>query len=243
MVTREQSLKRFLEKADDVINGKYLFAAKKIEEMLLSVSTSRILFEIFEYCCTGEDTAKLKAKYMYADGTPTFTMPENKKQAVALCFCVLKEIVSGETDFNTLLTKHFPSSESFLDSYAMFINFLVVPFRNVVNNMAETVISASRIKETRETSAVKCDLDVLYLKGLISYLEEDRRSIVEAGIREGSSKDAVYVINEMIESAKDCRIDRLKTLFIAYKHTVSQLKRISTHCDEVEEMLADHGVI
>ena len=38
MVTREQSLKLFLEKADEVIAGKYLFATKKIEEMLSTSS-------------------------------------------------------------------------------------------------------------------------------------------------------------------------------------------------------------
>ena len=35
MVTREQSLKKFIEKADGVIAGNYLFASKKIEEMLM----------------------------------------------------------------------------------------------------------------------------------------------------------------------------------------------------------------
>ena len=244
MVTREQSLQRFLDKADEVINGKYLFAIKKIEEMLVTISASRILFEVFEFCCSSEDVEKIKERSFIKNGKVcSFVMPENKKQIIALCFYLLKDITSGDIDFNVFLTTYFPSDESFLDSYAKFINFLVLPFRNAVKNVVETVICASNIKESREGRFSTPNIDNLYLVGLVSLLEEDRRLIVEADSKDCVSRDVVYVLNEMITEAREYRTERLKALFIAYKYAISNVKRVKNHVDEVEELLADHGII
>lgn len=244
MVTREQSLQRFLEKADEVISGKYLFAIKKIEEMLVTISSSRILFEVFEFCCSNEDIDKIKERSLIKNGKAcTFVMPENKKQIIALCFYLLKDISSGDIDFNVFLTTYFPSDESFLDSYAKFINFLVIPFRNAVNNVVETVICASNIRESREGRGGKPNIDNLYLMGLVSFLEEDRRAVVEADTKESVSQDVIYVISEMINEAREYRTERLKALFIAYKYAILQIKRVRNHLEEIEELLADHGII
>lgn len=244
MVTREQSLQRFLDKADEVISGKYLFAIKKIEEMLVTISSSRILFEVFEFCCSNEDLAKIKERSLVKNGkVGSFVMPENKKQVIALCFYLLKDITTGDVDFNVFLTTYFPSEESFLDSYAKFINFLVIPFRNAVNNVVETVICASNIKESRECRGGKPNIDNLYLIGLASFLEEDRRVIAASDSKETVFQDAIYILNEMIKEAREYRTERLKALFIAYKYTVSNIKRVRIHLDEVEELLADHGII
>ena len=244
MVTREQSLQRFLEKADEVINGKYLFAIKKIEEMLVTISSSRILFEVFEFCCASEDAEQLKARCLLkSNGVGRFVMPDGKKQIIALCFYVLKDITSGAIDFNSFLTTYFPSEESFLDSYAKFVNFLVLPFRNTVNNVVETVICASNIKESRESTTKKPDIDNLYLLGLSTLLEEDRRAIIAADSKDEVSKDIICVLDAMIKEVREYRTETLKPLFIAYKYAVLHIKRVKTHYDEVEEMLADHGII
>jgi hypothetical protein len=244
MVTREQSLQRFLDKADEVINGKYLFAIKKIEEMLVTISTSRILFEVFEFCCATEDAEQLKARCMVkTDGAGRFVMPDGKKQIIALCFYVLKDITSGEIDFNSFLTTYFPSDESFLDSYGKFINFLVLPFRNTVNNVVETVICASNIKESRESIAKKPDIDNLYLLGLSTFLEEDLRALVALESKDAVVCDLLCELEAMIKQAREYRTESLKPLFIAYKYAVMHVKRVKTHYEEVEEMLADHGII
>ena len=91
MTTKEQSLKRFLDKADEVIGGKYLFAIKKMEEMLRVVSSSKILFEVFEYCYNGENLEKLKAHYVTASSKGSFLMPESEKQSIALCFYIINQ--------------------------------------------------------------------------------------------------------------------------------------------------------
>ena len=158
---------------------------------------------------------------------------------------MLKSITSGEIDLNFLITTYFPSSESFLDSYAKFINFLVVPFRNAVNNVVETIICASNMKESREIHTKKPDIDKLYLYGLSAFLEEDRRAIVEVGLKDDMASDMLFILDEMIKEAREYRTEKLKELFIAYKYIVSnlKLKRIKTHFDDVEELLADHGII
>ena len=243
MTTKEQSLKRFLDKADEVIGGKYLFAIKKMEEMLRVVSSSKILFEVFEYCYNGENLEKLKAHYLTASSKSSFLMPESEKQSIALCFYIINQITTGEVDFNTFLTAYFPSEGSFLDSYDMFIKYLVVPFRNTVKLVVENVMAASAIRASREQNFEKPHIDDYYLIGLSAYLEEDRRAVVATGLKDDAAKDMVVILDAMIKCAKDGTVEMLKPLFIGYKLSVALLKRVKTHYDEVEEMLYDHGVL
>lgn len=243
MATKEQSLNKFIEKADEVINGKYLFAIKKMEEMLLVVSSSKLLFEIFEYCYNGENLEGLKAKYFTPSAKCTFVMPESEKQAIALCFYVINQITTGEIDFNNFLTVYFPGEGSFLDSYDMFIKYLVMPFRNTVKLVAENVMVASAIRSNREQNIYKPHIDEYYLVGLATYLEEDRRLVVATGLKDDTAKGLVCVIDAMIKCAKEGCTEMLKPLFIAYKWGVSMMKRVKTHYDDVEEMLVDHGIL
>lgn len=244
MVTKEQSLQNFLQKADEVIEGKYLFAIKKIEEMLMTISSSKILFEVFEHCYTGENLEKLKGRYFVVNGkTGSFTLPESKKQIIALSFHVLNQISMEEIDFNEFLTTYFPSGESFLDSYGMFINFLVVPFRNTVKNVVESVISASKIMANRSFMTEKPHLDLQYLHGIASILEEDLHTIIATGMKDEVQRDFATVVEKMIIEARNYRTEWLKSLFIAYKYASMHLKKVKPHVAEVEEMMADHGLL
>lgn len=248
MVTKEQSLKKFIEKADGVIAGNYLFASKKIEEMLITVSSSRLLFEIFEHCCEGESPETLKAKYFVAGdsvGTGSFTMPEKPKQVVALCFYVLKEIAEGEIDFSKFLASYFPGKDVSHENYNCFINMLVVPFKNTVKTLAETVISAKEIRDRRAASpeGKAYDIDKQYLMGLRAFLEDDRRNILYSGASDGASRDMLCVLDAFISAVANYEIKNIKTLFIAYKYVHLHLKKIKLHFSEVEELLIDHGVI
>ncbi len=248
MVTREQSLKRFIEKADWVISGNYLFASKKIEDMLIALSSSRLLFEIIEHCCNGENPDKLKAKYFVAGdgiGSGSFTMPEKQTQAVALCIYVLKEIADGDIDFSKFLATYFPGKDVSHENYNCFINTLIVPFKNTVKTLAETVISAKEIRDRRGSSAEKkvCDIDKQYLLGLRALLEEDKRTIVYSGNRDEVSLDMLCILDNFVAAVANYEIKNVKPLFIAYKYANMHIKKIKLHYDEVEELLVDHGVI
>ena len=248
MTTREQSLKKFIEKADGVIAGNYLFASKKIEEMLVTVSSSRLLFEIFQHCCDGESPEALKAKYFTAGdsvGTGSFVMPEKPKQVVALCFFVLKEIAEGEIDFSKFLASYFPGKDVSHENFNCFINMMIVPFKNTVKTLAETVISAKEIHDRRASSpeGKAYDIDKQYLMGLRSFLEEDRRNILYSGAGDSVSEDMLFILDSFISAVANCEIKNIKVLFIAYKYAHLHLRKIKLRYSEVEELLIDHGII
>ncbi len=244
MVTREQSLQRFLTKADEVIAGKYLFAIKKIEEMLLTIPSSKILFEVFEYCCKGEDAEKLADKYLPdVTGGGLAVLPDNIKQSIAVCFYILNEIVAGDMDFNSFLITRYPGGESFLGSYDLFIKNFIAPFRNNVKKVVEEIMRAKTIRDNRERYYEKPNIDTLYLRGVVEYLEEDRRAIVEMGVKDSVSADMLGILEEFIDYAKQGRTDKLKQCFVGYKYASMHLKKVRTHREDVEELLTDHGIL
>lgn len=248
MVTKEMSLQNFLDKADEVINGKYLFASKKIGEMLKTVSSSKILFEVFEYCCR-EDYSVLRQMYFYEGegGKGGYIRPEDPKHTVAIGFYALKEIADGDTDFfNNFLLTYFPASDNLIGSYMLFINSMVVPFRNTVKNMVESVMVAKTIREKKEPVATtaKDALDAQYLIGLMSLIEDDLRILNASSKRDKVLvKDMICVLEAFFTQAACGNVSMFAPLFIGYKYCAAKLRKPKLHIGEIEEMLIDHGIL
>ena len=248
MPTTEQSIKKFLEKTDEVASGKYLFATKKIAETLEVVSSSKLLYEIFEFCCEGEDLPALKRSCLtYGAAGGEFVLPDNPKQTVAVCFCILKEIADGNADFNDLLSTYFSGEDDVLRGYAVFISKLVVPFRNTVRFMAETVLKEKEAAENRSTEPAvpdkKPNMDLAYLQGLIALLEEDKRLAESAEQPPETAEETNCVISAMLAAARDYDVAALRPLAVAYKYLPRKTKAAKKIYGGVMEMLSDHGVI
>ena len=248
MPTTEQSIRKFLEKADEVSSGKYLFATKKIAETLEVVSSSKLLYEIFEFCCEGEDIPRLKRSCLIYGATGgEFVLPDNPKQTVAVCFGILKEIADGNADFNDLLSTYFSGEDDVLHGYSVFISRLVVPFRNTVRFMAEAVLkekdAASRETPEPSASEKKPSMDLLYLQGLIALLEDDKRLAESVEQPPETAEETLCVISAMLAAAKDYDVAALRPLAVAYKYIPRKTRSAKKIYGAVMELLGDHGVI
>ena len=243
MITREQSVKRFCEKAEEAAASSYLFATKKIAEMLDVIATSRILFEIFDFCCAGEDADQLRKDFFISDGTHDFfCAPKKSKQFVALGFYVLKDIADGITDFNAFLTKYFAGDEGLLHGYEVFTANFIIPFSNTVKNVAENVMSAQDIQNGKITvfPQEKPDIDLQYLQGLHAFIQDEIRKIeLSSG---GEYYELLIVDKAILSAAEKLDVDALPPLAVAYKYAPRN-KKLETNYKEVIELLTDHGIL
>lgn len=85
MSTINESLAKFKEKTDALVNSKYLFAEREISEVLKVIAGSRMLYELFEYVTDGFDYETFKS-VCFSKGNAV-KLPKKDEDLLALCFC------------------------------------------------------------------------------------------------------------------------------------------------------------
>lgn len=139
MATREQSVRNFIFCMDEVINSNYILASKKISVLLRTIASSKLLYELFDYCSRDFDYPSVRARAIVEGETAghgTFTMPVGGKNVIAFVLHLLYEIDAENADLTRLLTYCFYDG-SFNDSYKRFAREVLIPFKE------QTVTAAS----------------------------------------------------------------------------------------------------
>ncbi|MBR2336412.1 MAG: hypothetical protein IKA61_00495 [Clostridia bacterium] len=149
MTTRSMSVQNFNDKMADLINSKFILAEKKISEVLICISDSVLLFELFKHALEGFDYSTVKSVCFTHDinGNGYFQLPKGDGDVLALTFTVLSEIDCGNIDLIDLCAEYFPSAEGKQRSYSIFATKLLIPFQQKVTRLARMIIESEDLGE------------------------------------------------------------------------------------------------
>ena len=153
MITARESIEKFDQKTSELINCKFLLAEKKIEEVLVTIADSVLLYELFEHVTQNFDYAPFKGVcFSTSQGKGCFRLPKNEADVIAFCFSLLLEIDAGKVDLLKLCDEYFSSEDGRQKSFNLFAIQLLVPFKNATLNVAYAVLDA---KGEEKPNAVK----------------------------------------------------------------------------------------
>ena len=144
-MTKREELDVFLERAEELIDSKYILADVKIAGLLKAIAASDTLMALFKNCLTDFDyqLAKkkylVKSKYLSAD-KGEFVLPPNSRELLAFILCVLVDIDSKALDLSEFINKYFFEDGSFSSGYELFVTSMIKPFKNSVKVLMEGVI-------------------------------------------------------------------------------------------------------
>ena len=129
----------FTERANAMIESKYILAAKKISSLLKGVVSISILMDNVSHCLKSFSYATefARNRKFVADGSQIktkLTLPVDKVKLFTFVFCLLAEVDSGSRDFTKFLNEYFNSS-SLNDSYDAFCAEIIVPFKKAGENI------------------------------------------------------------------------------------------------------------
>ncbi len=129
-------LQRFFTACDDLMNSKHILADKKIEEVMRSIAVCDELTGLFSAVTKGFDYQAAKRVYLrLPDKTRTRAevyLPTDETELLAFVFCLLAEIDSGAFRLNDFLLRYFYVDGSHTASYALFLERVIRPFRNIL---------------------------------------------------------------------------------------------------------------
>ena len=112
MVTAKQSIDYFNIRICDLINSSYILADKKITDLLKTVTTSKLFYELISYCLEGFDYENYFSSLPKGQPFPV----NDKKNLMAFAFSLFIALDTKKQDLLNILTEYYPS-ESFEESY------------------------------------------------------------------------------------------------------------------------------
>ena len=224
MTVREE-IQFFNKKTDELIRAKYLLADVKIGEVLKSIASSELLYDVFSHFSEGYDYSEDKARaFQEQDGKGVFTMPENEGDLIAFVFFLLLEIDGKKEDLFSICKKYFPSEESNQVSYERFCASVIVPFKEIVNKTVQAVLSASSDGETEGKKTENRTID-----GFKAVIEGEKKKL------SGKDKEeAEFVLDKLIDYAYSGDKDGLGLAFIALKY-LTEAKKTNIDLDKITD--------
>ena len=256
MITRSQSIQNFKDKMADLINAKFLVAEKKISEVLVCISDSVLLYELFKHVSEGFDYQTVKSVCFGHDGQGNgyFRLPKNEGDVLALGLAVLSEIDNGEIDILQLLEEYFLSPEGKQRSYSVFATQLLIPFEQVTLKLAKAIIESEEgkteekeeIKEVEEKVEEKKEEKVEAKPpktanfGYVTTLKHQASKIADSLKKGREPYDELVFALEELElylSAKNLR--GVTLAFTAIKYIKLKIKKIDVDCDKIAKSISE----
>ena len=245
-MTKHEELKLFLEKADDLIQAKYILADIKIVNLLKVVASSETLIAIFKNCLDNFDYEHAKKKYLikskyFSEDKGEFVLPPSSKELLAFIFNILVEIDSKSLDFASFLNRYFCEDGSFSASYQAFINAVIKPFRDSVKALMESVIEGKlqdpveafieeeekRQKEKEEEEKNKQKEKELSkkaygesIKRIKEILLKDKTKVKGLKIKDDKKREIELVIDMLANVIESDDKDAIDYAFVSYKFMV-----------------------
>lgn len=243
-MTRREELSLFIERADELIDSKYILADIKLAAMLKAIASSDTLIAIFKNCLTDFDYNEAQKKYLVkspylSTEKGEFILPSTSRELLAFIFNVLVDIDAKRIDLNAFIGKYFYVDGSFSSGYDAFITAMIKPFKNSVKMLMESVIDGKlqdpvealteeenrRAKEKQEEEErlikEKELLQKAYgasVKRLKEILLEDKQKI-RAGKLSSDKKDEVLLVIDMLANVIESEDkDAITYAFVAYKY-------------------------
>ncbi len=245
----------FLQKADELIDSKYIFADTRIAGVLKAIAASPDMMKLMESCLKGFDFEETFTKsFVASEDAPNraeYVLPRGTKEMIALVFSVLLKIDAGEIDLGTFMKTFFYGDGSLFGSYALFTGTFVKPFRNAVklifdglqegNGERETQKNPGFMKARRLPEEAAVDEEVLaVVKRLV---EKDENTLLSAGLEENRLTYALSVLRGFYAALEESEKDRIRTAFSGYMFMSEGLKNPNMNAVKIAKILKEGKLI
>lgn len=239
----------FIEKADELISAKYLFAEVKIAGVLKSIACSEVLLGIMQSCLKDFDYESVfETAFVKNDDDPRgeYRQPETAKDMLALVFTVLMMIDSGTIDLADFMKGYFYADGSLFNSFNEFTSKLIKPFKNTVKVIFEGIISG-KIKNPKdvlpksqvETRDLPEDLalDATAVRSVMQMIEEDKNKFISSGLSNEIIADADTLINGIAAALDSGDKKAIKVAFTGYAYFSNPYKKLYLNVEKIRVML------
>lgn len=218
---KSDDFSEFISACEGLKNCKYIIAEAKITELLKTIADNKQVYSMFGVALFGFDYS---AAFSEAIKNGGFTLPADRKTAIALVFRLLLDIDNREKPLNNFLEAYF-YSETLNEAYARFALEVIVPFESYCKSIyAQTDhdVVETAIKEATEESheklrsemhnglkedALKC------VEKLVDFADSNMENIIDRA-------ECIACLRNLSHCLNTRDYDEIISTFIGVKYTV-----------------------
>ena len=246
MPTRTKSIEDFKKNIDEIIASPYVLSPIKISNLLKCVASSKMLFELFDFCLKGFDYETVKNTYFIngsGRGNGKFLMPPDPKTFIALVFSLLYRLDTKKVDLMTVLGNYFYAED--LDSaYKNFCSVVLVPFKEQVLSTVKQMIEGERAQpEAKVEKRSGVALSGQDLKKIDALLDQSKGVILQYRIEPKLKAELVSLYDNFKQAIFENEPLKLKVAFLGYKYAALYHRRLDVSVEKIEEILAKAGIV
>ncbi len=266
MASDREQLNLLVSRLDGLRDSKYLLADKKISEILKIIAGSEVLFHLFEFCTTGFDYYKVKNSCFIVspEGEKFFKRPKSDKDFLAFAFSLFYEFDIKKADLFKTLTEYFNAGQDLKDCYEVFVEKLVLPFKEVVLRTATAMIVEtekelgiykeqpmvvnSPKEETTSKTQVEFQPESKAMDGRFAdearrLLSEDKISIMNYKINDTVKSEIIMLLEALDTAIFEGEKTNIVFTFTAYKYAVMNFRKMSVNMVKLTSLLRRCGVV
>ena len=240
---KTQELNLFLEKSDELISSKVILADVKMVGLLKAIASSQTIVAILESCLADFNYAEAKRECFVKNKLSNrgeYIIPSSTKTMLALVFNVLMELDNKTLNLNEFLTQYFYVNGSYFESYNLFINQIIKPFKASIKQLMEGVIGGWLQDPLEELKTIKAlEEENKSYPEVVQILEKARENALKSKLDERELADLTAVIDMLISSVKSGDKEAIDFTMIAYKYASKVYKKIKLFAKEIESLLND----
>lgn len=229
MEDRNRDMQRFFAACDELITGKFIVAEKKISELLRSVATCDDLMGLFTAVTRGFDYQAAKRAYL-REPINTRTrgeayLPAEETELLAFVFCLLVEFDNGTMRLGDFLLHYFYEDGSYTASYALFVERVIRPFRDVIRRCFPVAGRGTAVMFRRKEEGI--------LEMIAERLMAERSRLPSLPLREGDAFAGETIISELLVAVDRKDIPAIKALLFGYGYYLCYVRNSSENSDEL----------
>ncbi len=246
----QKKIQKFIADCNEFIEGRYLIAGKKINEILTDIATCKSLYNYFDDRLQDFDFERVFDR-VFENGDGKLASNE----IVPFVFCLLSDFDSDRINLNQFLSTYFNDRE--IDKLRLFSQALIVPFKNIIadsfnidkNLYLTDLQNLSKTEEQDEPEEQECEeieeedtlntqLDVLFkncheialqIISTIDFIDSEREEY----------EDAEYVARGIISASELKNIECLNGLVIGLAYISKKLKPLRNSVQELSDLIYD----
>lgn len=268
MRTREESLIRFCEEVDTLINSKYLFASSSVFNLITVINSSKLLTDTFNYFVNDFDFERtLTSSLIEENGEKFFVLPSRDTDAISLIYLLLKEINYKHLQLTDLLD-YFDGGKNYEVAYKNFAKEVLLPFKNSVyqiglkiinstHNESEAVLTKSKVSEEpisqnnneqiikveNPTTTNKYNVEGIDNITLLRLIDLDNLAINQSKISKDDKSELLYVLKIFEECVRENNDDKIKLSYLAYYYAMRTYSKIKSNLKDITRILIERKII
>ena len=248
----------FISSINNLINGKFILADVKINEVLNKIEGSDALFRYIQEQLIGfhfeKELRKAEVKNRFNGGV--FKLPNGEGESVALSFCLLVEFDSKHIDFYEFIKENFPTLDNKGD-YQAFSQTVLAPLRdNIAKQFGlskddnESILKELEKKVQEELIQEELDeQEEVEVKNkeeeLFNDIEKIERHLLEIitndpKIKQTQKEDIIYLLKSMLYSNKYRDVRLLSGFLISFEHLTKKVHSIQFVYEELKKIVVNY---